>query len=133
MNPFEKLKASAVIGKPLPDNFEYATEYAVEIPTGKAGALLKNTETGIYVIVCGGVQYSCPQDWAKQICGIKKIPLVEWAKINNISPATARQKAIRGTIPAVKQGRDWFIYEDVPNTDNRIKSGKYVGWRKKDD
>ena len=32
------------------------------------------------------------------------IPLKEWAERENINPATARQKALRGTIPAVKMG-----------------------------
>lgn len=132
-NPFGKLKAKAVIGKPLPDNFEYALEYAVESPTGKMGALLRNKDTGLYVIVCGGINYSCPQDWARQICGIKKIPLKEWAVKCGVNPDNARQRANRGTLPAEKIGRDWFIYEDVPNTDSRIKSGKYTDWRKKND
>lgn len=67
-NPFKKLKAAAVIGKPLPNNFEYAAEYTVETPSGHIGALLRNKDTGIYVVVCGGIQYSCPQDWAKSTC-----------------------------------------------------------------
>lgn len=67
-NPFKGLKATAIIGKPLPNNFDYATEYAVETPTGNIGALLRNKETGLYVVVCGGIQYSCPQDWAKSTC-----------------------------------------------------------------
>lgn len=58
------------------------------------------------------------------------IPLKEWAIREGISPATARQKAIRGSIPAVKRGRDWFIDEREKNTDGRLKSGKYIGWRK---
>ncbi len=34
-NPFKGLKATAVIGKPLPNNFDYAAEYAVETPNRK--------------------------------------------------------------------------------------------------
>lgn len=132
-NTFEKLKATAVIGKTLPDNFEYASEYAVESPAGKMGALLRNKDTGIYIIVCGGVNYSCSQDWAKYVCGIKKISLSEWAKRHNISLSTAREKASKGTLPAEKIGRNWVIDEDVPNIDHRIKSGKYINWRKKND
>lgn len=67
-NPFKGLKATAVIGKPLPGNFEYAAEYTVETPAGHIGALLRNKDTGLYVVVCGGVSYNCPQDWAKKIC-----------------------------------------------------------------
>ena len=58
------------------------------------------------------------------------ITLKQWAQRENISPATARQRAIRGTLPAVKMGRDWFIEETTPNTDNRIKDGKFINWRK---
>ena len=61
------------------------------------------------------------------------ITLKEWALREGISPATARQRAIRGTLPAVKVGRDWLIEEDTPNTDGRIKSGKYKDWRNKND
>lgn len=31
---------------------------------------------------------------------------------------------------AVKMGRDIWIDEDEPYIDERVKSGKYVGWRK---
>ena len=55
--------------------------------------------------------------------------LKEWAVREGIDPATARQKAIRGTIPAEKIGRDWFIDEKIQNTDARVKSGKYIGFR----
>lgn len=49
------------------------------------------------------------------------IPLKEWAIREGIQPATARQKAIRGTIPAFKIGRDWVIDDSIKNTDARIK------------
>lgn len=54
------------------------------------------------------------------------IPIKQWAELVGINPATARQKAGRGCISAVKMGRDWFIEENTPNTDNRISSGKYI-------
>ena len=59
------------------------------------------------------------------------IPLKQWAEQVGLNPDNARQKASRGTLPAVKIGRDWFIEEDTPNTDGRIKDGKYINWRKK--
>ena len=59
------------------------------------------------------------------------IPLVKWAEAHHIASVTARQKAQRGSIPAVKMGRDWFIDADAPNTDNRVKSGKFKDWRNK--
>lgn len=60
------------------------------------------------------------------------IPLSNWADLNGIANSTARQRAARGTIPAVKVGRDWFIDENAKNIDTRIKSGKYINFRKKD-
>ena len=59
------------------------------------------------------------------------IPLKQWAERVGINPASARQKVIRGKLPAVKMRRDWVIEEDTPNTDGRIKSGKFKNWRKK--
>lgn len=59
------------------------------------------------------------------------IPLKQWAERQGINPATARQKYLRGKLPAQKIGRDLFIEEDTPNIDNRIKRGEYRDWRKK--
>lgn len=56
--------------------------------------------------------------------------MTEWAKREGISPDNARQKANRGTIPAKKIGRDWFINDSYKNKDARVKSGKYKNWRK---
>lgn len=42
------------------------------------------------------------------------ISLSEWAKKNGKNPDNARQKAIRKTIPAVKQGNIWMIDEAAP-------------------
>lgn len=54
------------------------------------------------------------------------IPLKDWAIKNGIKPDTARQKALRGKLPAKKVGREWLIEEDVINIDNRITSNKYA-------
>ena len=56
------------------------------------------------------------------------IPIAQWAEKVGIAPVTARQKAARGTIPAQKMGRDWFIEESTPNTDSRLKSGNFKNW-----
>ena len=32
---------------------------------------------------------------------------------------------------AQKMGRDWFVDEDEPWPDRRVKNGDYIGWRKK--
>ena len=61
------------------------------------------------------------------------IPLKQWALTVGIDPASARQKAGRGKLPAVKVGRDWLIEENTPNTDGRIKTGKYKNWRNKNE
>ena len=60
------------------------------------------------------------------------IPIAEWALSHKIAPVTARQKAQRGSIPAVKMGRDWFIEESTKNTYKRIKNGKYLNFRTKE-
>lgn len=60
------------------------------------------------------------------------ITLKEYAERHNKKPNTVRHKAINGGFKtSVKLGRDWFIDEDEPYTDLRVKSGKYKNWRKK--
>lgn len=56
------------------------------------------------------------------------IPLIEYARRHGKNHASVSQKAKRGTFKtAVKVGRDWFIDEDEPYSDARIRTGKYVG------
>lgn len=53
------------------------------------------------------------------------------AKVGRV-PSAIRRKIMRNALPgAVKMGRDWFIPEDTPYDDRRVRSGKYTGWRKK--
>lgn len=59
------------------------------------------------------------------------IPITEYAARNGKALITVRQKCQRGTLPAVKLGRDWFIPADAPYTDSRVKTGDYKNWRKK--
>lgn len=42
------------------------------------------------------------------------IQLSDWARSLGKDPVLARQKALRGTVPAVKVGRDWMIEESIP-------------------
>lgn len=59
------------------------------------------------------------------------ISLVEYAKQHGRSPQTARQVAATGGFKtAQKIGRNWVIDSEEPWIDRRIKSGKYVDWRK---
>ena len=59
------------------------------------------------------------------------ITLAEYATLHNITPCAVRRKCLRGNVPgAVKVGRDWLIPADAPYDDKRVKSGKYVDWRK---
>ena len=61
------------------------------------------------------------------------LPLAEYAARIGRDPDSVRDKCLRGNVPgAVKLGRNWFIPADAPYTDARVKSGQYVGWRKKD-
>lgn len=58
------------------------------------------------------------------------ITLKEYAERLGKNPVVVRQKAIRGTFKtAEKRGRDWWIDEDEPYTDARIKTGEYVDFR----
>lgn len=60
------------------------------------------------------------------------ITLKEYALRHGRDPVVMRQKAIRGGFKTTrKMGRDWFIEEDEPLIDGRVKSGKYVGFRAK--
>lgn len=58
------------------------------------------------------------------------IPLKEYALRLGKNPQVVYQKAARGTFnTARKVGRDWFIDEDEPYQDRRLKTGDYVGFR----
>lgn len=56
------------------------------------------------------------------------IPLKEYAEGLGKNPVTATQKAERGGfLTARKIGRQWFIDENEPYSDLRVKSGRYIG------
>ena len=60
------------------------------------------------------------------------ITLKEYALRLGKDPVVVRHKAQRGTFRTAKKiGRDWFIDENEPYDDARIKSGKYIGFRDK--
>lgn len=60
------------------------------------------------------------------------ITLKQYAEKLGKNPVVVRHKAIRGGFEtAVKMGRDWLIDEDEPYTDNRVKTGAYIGFREK--
>lgn len=60
------------------------------------------------------------------------IPIAEYAKKIGRATITVADKCRRGALPgAVKVGRDWFVPEDAEYPDYRVKSGKYIGSRKK--
>ena len=59
------------------------------------------------------------------------ILLQEYAARYGRDPASVRQKVNRGTFhTARKIGHQWFIDEDEPYSDCRVKTGKYKDWRK---
>lgn len=59
------------------------------------------------------------------------ITLREYAEKHSKDPRTLRAKAANGGFQtAVKIGRDWLIDENEPCVDGRLRTGKYVGWRK---
>lgn len=58
------------------------------------------------------------------------ITLKEYAERLGKNPVVVRQKALRGTFKtAVKRGRDWWIDEDEPYEDARIKTGEYINFK----
>ena len=60
------------------------------------------------------------------------ISLAEYAKLNGRTPATVRQKVLRGGFKTARKiGRNWMIDKNEPYVDERIKSGKHIDWRKK--
>ena len=62
------------------------------------------------------------------------ISLTEYAKLNGIEESTARQRAARGSYKTARKiGRNWVIDKNEAHVDGRIKSGKYVDFRKKND
>lgn len=51
------------------------------------------------------------------------ISLAEYARMHGVSPATARQKALRGGFKTAKRlGRDWVISRSEPYSDLRKKN-----------
>lgn len=59
------------------------------------------------------------------------ISLAEYAAKNGKSHVAARQMAQRGGFKtAQKIARNWIIDENEPYPDARIKTGKYIDWRK---
>lgn len=59
------------------------------------------------------------------------ISIKEYADKHGKARVTVIQKAVRGGFrTAHKIGSQWVIDSDEPYTDSRVKSGKYVGWRK---
>lgn len=50
------------------------------------------------------------------------ISVIDYAALHKVTPATVRQKILRGKLEAVKIGRDWMIGKDIPYTDSRKKN-----------
>lgn len=60
------------------------------------------------------------------------IPLKEYARRLGKNPDNARHLCQRGSLQtACKIGRDWLVDENEPWPDRRIKSGAYIGFRRK--
>lgn len=58
----------------------------------------------------------------------------QWAALHGKDPGNVRRLIAQGRIPAQRVGNQWAIPADVqPPEDKRVKSGKYVGWRKRNE
>ena len=61
-----------------------------------------------------------------------RIPIAEYAKRIGKATITVADKCRRGNLPGARKiGRDWFVPKDAAYPDYRIKSGNYIGSRKK--
>lgn len=62
----------------------------------------------------------------------KLLLISEYAKLKGVGAVAVNRKINRGYLPeAQKIGKVWFIPEDAEYVDGRIKSGKYIGQRRK--
>lgn len=62
----------------------------------------------------------------------KMIPIAEYARRIGKAAITVADKCRRGNLPgAIKIGRDWFVPADAEYPDYRVRSGRYVGSRRK--
>ncbi len=60
------------------------------------------------------------------------ISLVEYAEKHGKDPDNVRKKAAAGQFKTARKiGRNWVIDSEEPWQDKRVKSGNYIGWRKK--
>ena len=59
------------------------------------------------------------------------ISLTEYAAAHGKDESAARRMALRGGFSTARKiGRNWVIDDAEPWPDRRVKTGKYVGWRK---
>lgn len=62
------------------------------------------------------------------------ISIKEYAERNGLNHDNVRHKCQRGAYKtAQKIGRDWLIDESEPDVDRRIRTGSYIGSRRKND
>ena len=60
------------------------------------------------------------------------IPIAEYAKRIGKATITVADKCRRGSLPGARKiGRDWFVPIDAKYPDYRVKTGKYIGTRRK--
>ena len=60
------------------------------------------------------------------------IPIAEYAKRIGKATITVADKCRRGSLPGARKiGRDWFVPKDAEYPDLRIKTGSYIGSKKK--
>ena len=60
------------------------------------------------------------------------ISLIEYAEKHGKDPDNVRKKAAAEQFKTARKiGRNWVIDSEEPWQDKRVKSGNYIGWRKK--
>ena len=69
-------------------------------------------------------------DWERLIAG-ELITINEYAANNGATPTTIKMRVRNGKLPYLKIGGAVLVERDADFSDDRISSGKYIGWRSK--
>ena len=104
-----------------------ALQYKVaeQIATGKlAGRLVGHT------YLMPDPDLNVDPDWERLMTG-ELVTINEYAANNGKTPTTIKMRVRNGKLPCIKVGSTILVERDTDFSDNRISSGKYVGWRKK--
>lgn len=73
---------------------------------------------------------STDPDWERLISG-ELITINEYAANNSATPTAIKMRVRNGKLPSLKIGGAVLVERDADFSDDRISSGRYIGWRDK--